>query len=154
MKPTLIAICLMTLAAPALAADPYVAIQCSGEHAEIGKLTLTARSAKIFQQNEGTMWTVVASVESHGGTRTGRAKTLDATANYKPTKYKNHSKFDLSKLTDIEDFGSFSPVDDCTLNVLVPNDFASKKIAYFPVVASCDQNGGSFKLTCSVTPEN
>lgn len=120
------------------------------------EFTLKARLAIISAQNEGSMWDVIATARDsetgEGEIQTGRRDYLDAEPNYKPRKYKNHTKFDLTKLTDTKTFGRYEPLYDCYLDFLVPNDGISKKTFAAPMVISCDQGGGSVTLDCKVTP--
>ncbi len=137
-------------------------LSCSSKRNYFGEVSLTARLIALPKANEGTMWEPVARVKENDAqeTEVGKKDYLGADENYNPTRYKDHSRFDLSKMTDTKSFGSFHPSDSCRLQVLVPNKvFAkapkkgTKKVSFTaPVVIGCDQGGGTIRLDCEVTP--
>ena len=119
------------------------------------KITVKADNMLLSGPNEGTIWKViVTATESDNPVETGRIDYLSADKSYKPRKYKNHMRFDLSKLTDTKSFGRFLPMDTCTLNFLVPEDGLSKKSFTAPMIINCDQNGGTISLKCDVTKKD
>jgi hypothetical protein len=82
---------------------------------------------------------------------TGRRDFISNDQKYKPRKYKGYQRFDLSQLTDVKTFGSFTPVDYCVMSLLIPNDAGSGPTQFkAPMVINCDQRGGSVTLTCTL----
>lgn len=156
MKNIIVLVLAVGFAFQAQAARNEGSISCvSMKNAMSATMTLTAREALFSKQNEASLWDVVATISDDSDeTTTGRIDNINADENYTPRKYKNHSRFNLSKLTDTKTFGRFTPIDYCTLNLLVPNDGLSKSSFIAPVVISCDQNGGTISLKCTVTPRD
>jgi len=154
----------LTLAGQGFARETKLSgsLSCTSKKNTFGDVTLKARMIAMGEANDGSMWDVIATVREDGSdeTEVGRRSYLDTDENYKPTKYKDHSRFDLSKLVNPKDFSDFNPSDSCTLQMLVPNAVFAKapkkgtKAVPFdaPVVVSCDQGGGSLTLACEVTP--
>ncbi|MGZ3653262.1 MAG: hypothetical protein ACXWSC_18995 [Bdellovibrionota bacterium] len=141
---------LLLVSSSAFARD-IVSLDCSGRSDVLGKVTLTAKSV-FGTEKEVTMKDVVMSVTDEGSTITGRKASLENDANYKPTKYKKHIRFDMTKLVETNKFGSFLPGDECRVSVMLPQDIVttSKSRVDAPTVVNCDQNGGSMTLDCSV----
>ena len=79
----------------------------------------------------------------------GRAKQLESDQNYKPIKHKNSIRFDLSNLTDVKDFSSFNPADQCRILVMIPKNAMSLKYFSAPTQINCDQGGGVTTMQCT-----
>lgn len=142
---------LAVFASSAWSADKAPKLQCESQN-KFGHFTLTAREIVISKQNEGTMWDLVVTASETKGeeTQTGRSQYLSADADYSPRKYKGYSRFDMSKAVDVSNFGIYAPLDQCRLNVLVPNNINQLESAELPVVINCDQTGGTFTLSCTI----
>lgn len=148
--------------AQAFAASESVSISCAGDSTESGSeslkyqpmtLTLSASTLYFGKGSEATMHGVVVAYANDEAVEMGRAKYLESDEKYKPRKYKNHVRFDMSKLTETEEFDQYMPGDTCVLNVLVPKNAMSVKSFKAPVIVNCDQSGGTMTLDCE-TKEN
>lgn len=152
---TILSLSALSLATSALASEKYEKISCVNRPGAALALKIEAKTISISKQNEGAMWGVTATATGEfAGEQTtwiGRKDAIDVDAAYKPKKYKNHSRFDLSKLVDTRDFGRYLPSDSCVLNFLVPNDVNSRETVEAPVVINCDQGGGTQTLDCTLS---
>lgn len=82
----------------------------------------------------------------------GRRLQWDSDLNYKPRKYKNHVRYQMNKLVDVEDFSDFTP-DGCDLNMMVPRNATDLGTFDAPVVTNCEQSGGTMILECKTKVE-
>lgn len=114
---------------------------------------LTLEADRLILNDDGLfMRDVTMTAADERKTETGRAKEVAPLKNYNPRKYKNHSKFEMhNQLVDTESFGKFWPLDQCALNVMIPNDAFEKVSFQAPVVMNCDQSGGTEVLECELT---
>jgi hypothetical protein len=81
---------------------------------------------------------------------TGRAAQLDSDDKYQPRKYAGHLRFDLSRLTDVKDFSQFAPMDQCQIQIMIPENAAALGSFTAPVLLHCDQTGGAMNLQCQL----
>ncbi|HEY8278052.1 MAG TPA: hypothetical protein VIH99_00420 [Bdellovibrionota bacterium] len=153
MQKTILFIALLASASvPAFARD-IVSFSCESKRNGFGDVTLTVTKFWMSDdKKEGTMRDVYMTVSRPSEqSATGRTKTLDSDANYRPTKYKKHLRFDMSKLTDVTDFDSFTP-SGCSIKVMVPDNVMSSRVSRMevPVTLTCDEEGNSIFLDCFV----
>lgn len=99
---------------------------------------------------------VVATVKSKGygsgpTKEVGYGKTLKSNVSYKPRKYKNHWRLELSDLDMVgyqNKVVDFTPLDTCVLELLIPDTFMDGEGFDAPLLLHCDQSGGSTTLDC------
>jgi|GEM_PF-4468631 len=152
MKTLLIALALLSTT-PAFAARDIVSIDCEGKSRSMGLVTLQAKSLYTYvNENEARIQNVIMNVQYDGKSSTGRSASIDNDKNYRPTKYKNHFRFDMTNLVDTKDFSKFYP-NGCSINVMMPKDIVDGNASRVevPVTETCDQSGGGMVLDCKVT---
>jgi hypothetical protein len=78
---------------------------------------------------------------------TGRAAQLVKDENYNPRKYVGYQRFDLSRLTETEKFGSFTP-EGCSIYMMIPENASELQNYTAALTIQCDQSGGKATLRC------
>ncbi len=129
--------------------NPIFSVSCKSRSNASFAIELSSESFINYSPEEMDLRSPVATVSDGETTWTGRAELLMTDENYKPRKYKNHMRFDLSKLVNEKTFGSFHPSDQCRITVMFPNEAGNRQLEFeAPVVINCDQSGGSQTLDC------
>lgn len=153
MKSVLMLLTAASLSTNAFAARDIISLDCKSRANSFANVTLTVKSYWGNEATkEGVMRNVSMTVVEEGQTAEGRNETIDNDTNYKPKKYKDHLRFDMSKLVNTKSFGRFSPIDSCNISVMVPNSLISSNASRveLPVNFTCDQSGGAQTLDCEV----
>jgi len=83
-------------------------------------------------------------------TESGRAAQILGKINPRATKYKEFYTTAMDDLKNVKDSNQFAPYDECFFNVYLPTNLWSKSRFEAPVVAHCDQNGGTQALECDL----
>jgi len=148
----LIAALALTLASSHAFAKSEGSLQCTSLRNSSGVyVTVKVGKAVFVGQNEAAISNITVTVSGGGAEAQGKARSLRADDDYAPKKYKDHSRFSLSKLTDVKTKKRFVPIDQCAFHWLVPNNGLRKASFYSPMVVNCDQSGGTITLKCDVT---
>lgn len=132
-------------------ANANSSISCSTNRGASFALTLDARYLFIEGANEASLRDVTVTLTTNGAVETGRAQILDADTGYNPRRYRNHLRFDMSKLVDASNFGQYLPGDTCSIKVMIPNTALNVHEFEAPAIVNCDQSGGSVTMNCSFT---
>lgn len=137
-----------------MAATGTPKLECSADisHAEIGNLTTIQLTAEALIGDWMKNVTVTVQTDEYNGPQiaTGRRAQLDSDAKYKPRKYLNHLRYNLSALTNVQDFSEFLPGDTCEMLLMLPQNASELQNFSAPVVIHCDQSGGSVNLDCKL----
>jgi len=145
----------LALASFSAFAETTADISCKSVEGSSYTMSFSALNLYVSEdeKNIGSMENVKASMKRDydGKIETGRARTLEVDANYRPTKYKNSVRFNLSNMIDTKDFGRFMPNDTCVINVIMPQNIMAKDEIEIPAVINCDQSGGTITLACELT---
>ncbi len=143
-----------TIAASFASAPVSVGLDCRVQDNDLMQITLTAKRVSVTAPNVGILQQM--EVEATGAfdnlLHHGRARNLRADRHYRPRRYVGHTRFPLHQVVDVGTGERFAPADNCALDVLVPNDIASRTEAVLPVALKCDHTGATLKLDCVVKP--
>lgn len=127
---------------------PIFSILCEGSRWGTS-MKLEAKSFINYSPEEMQLRDVTATWSEEGKVTVGRIDYIDTDADYKPTVYKDHMRFDLSKLTETVRFGRFNP-SGCSLKLIFPPSAGNEKLKFIaPMLMSCDQSGGLMRLRCT-----
>lgn len=152
MKQLLLVFSLFLSATSMAGVKSLVCVGAVPARASIGGISEVKVHSVNFQGEWMNDVTAIVRFENYRGTQvlSGRAKTLASDENYNPRVYHNHFRFDLSRLTNTQDFSSFEPGDSCRIALMIP--FSSAHSNLFPAAAviGCDQSGGSITLQCQL----
>jgi hypothetical protein len=140
------------------AAQSQAALTCTEVNAEKIGMELTVQADELNKGKNQTLVLTNVRVEAstRGDTVVGERSVIKSDSAYKPRKYKGHSRFDLSELeiTESNTYDkvgeAFEPFDQCSFQLLMPNDFAVEEGFYAHVIMSCDQSGASMTLDCQL----
>lgn len=132
-------------------ATPHADIACITRAGAPVQLSLQAQNLYILGPNDAEMSKITVKYRENGKTEVGRLAFLKADVKYRPTKYKNSVRFDLSKLVDTKNFGVFAPGDSCFMNAIIPLNAMTRGPFVIPVIVNCDQGGGTLSLDCSIS---
>lgn len=78
----------------------------------------------------------------------GRSAQFESDEKYKPRKYFDYIRFDLSNLVEVKNYGRFAPGDQCQIQVMIPKNAMTRSNFSAPTQVHCDQSGGVTTLTC------
>ena len=147
----LILIAMTCLSAVATAADDKLySLECnlkSDRNVGFEEVSVKAKLILADWMKEVTVRTVTKDHNGKDVVTTGRRLQWSADENYKPIKYKNHVRYQLDHLVDVEDFSDFNP-DCCSMKMMVPKNADQLQSFEAPVITNCEQSGGTMVLSC------
>ncbi|MDZ4661543.1 MAG: hypothetical protein SGJ18_07975 [Pseudomonadota bacterium] len=114
-------------------------------------VSIEAKNFQVYLSEDDTeshLINVTMTAIESGDVRIGKKASLSNDKKYKPTKYKNHFRFDMSKLVNTDNFDDYLPFDYCHFSLMIPFSSWQERKFKAPLVFNCDQSGGAITLTC------
>jgi hypothetical protein len=142
---------IITLVASSAAFAHNDSIRCRGKWGSEVTIELEGRlGADIIRKVKATVTDNYLGKERR---EVGRRSELLRDESYRPRKYAGHSRYRLKNLVTEDTYETFTPIDQCSIDVLIPDKRRGSSFEA-PTVVSCDQGGGTLTLACVFTGES
>ncbi len=129
---------------------PIFSLTCEGKSYDT-IVKLEAKSFINYTPEEMQLRDVTATMSEDESSVVGRIDYFSTDEKYKPRVYKNHKRFTLSKLTEVERFGSYTPF-GCYLQVMFPETAGNEALEFnAPTLLNCEESGELMTLKCVAT---